>query len=55
LTNVTIQYALELANKGLKRALEESEPLRKGLNTYAGNLTHPAVADAHKIKFTPYR
>src|SRR5262249_48999466 len=29
LTNVTLKYALELANKGLARALEESEPLRK--------------------------
>ena len=46
LTNVTLKYALELANKGLNRALEESAPLRKGLNTHAGTVTHHAVAEA---------
>jgi alanine dehydrogenase len=46
LTNVTLKYALELANKGLSRALEESAPLRKGLNTHAGTVTHPAIAEA---------
>ncbi len=55
LTNVTIQYALELANKGLKKALEESEPLRNGLNTYDGQLTHPAVAQAHGLDYKPYK
>jgi alanine dehydrogenase len=53
LTNVTLKYALELANKGLHRALEESAPLRKGLNTYAGKVTHKAVAEALNLPFAP--
>ena len=54
LTNVTIKYALELANKGFKRALETSEPLRKGLNTHDGKVTHQAVAEALSKPFSPY-
>ena len=46
LTNVTLRYALELANKGLERALNENEALRLGLNTYKGKVTYKAVADA---------
>jgi alanine dehydrogenase len=53
LTNVTLKYALELANKGLNRALEESAPLRKGLNTYGGKVTHKAVAEALSLPFSP--
>ncbi len=55
LTNVTIKYALELANKGFDRAMAESVPLRKGLNTYAGKVTHPAVAEALGLKFEDFR
>lgn len=54
LTNVTIKYAMELANKGLARALDESEPLRKGLNSFNGKLTHKAVADALNIPHAAY-
>ena len=46
LTNVTLRYALELANKGLDRALNENKALRLGLNTYKGKVTYKAVADA---------
>jgi alanine dehydrogenase len=54
LTNVTIKYALDLANKGLSRALEQSEALRKGLNTHAGKVTHKAVADALNLPFAAF-
>ena len=54
LTNVTIKYALELANKGFSRALEESEPLRKGLNTHNGKCTHKVVAEACNLPFAPF-
>ncbi|NBQ52980.1 MAG: alanine dehydrogenase [Proteobacteria bacterium] len=54
LTNVTIKYAMELANKGLARALDESEALRKGLNSFNGKLTHRAVADALNIPHAAY-
>ncbi len=46
LTNVTTGYALELANKGFDRAISEDAALRKGVNTHAGEITHPAVAKA---------
>ncbi|MBP9706533.1 MAG: alanine dehydrogenase [Oligoflexales bacterium] len=51
LTNVTIKYALELANKGLKNALKENKALEKGLNTYGGFITHQAVAEAVNMPF----
>jgi alanine dehydrogenase len=53
LTNVTLKYALEIANKGLKNALRDSKPLARGLNTYEGRVTHPAVAEALGLSFQP--
>jgi alanine dehydrogenase len=55
LTNVTIKYALDIANKGLTKALAASEPLRKGLNTFQGKLTYQAVADALNLPYEEYR
>ncbi|HVM96692.1 MAG TPA: alanine dehydrogenase [Candidatus Acidoferrales bacterium] len=46
LTNATLSYALELADKGLPRALRENAPLRRGVNVYDGNVVHAGVADA---------
>lgn len=54
LTNVTLRYALELASKGLNRALEQNESLRKGLNTHAGKVTHKAVAEALNMPFSAF-
>lgn len=45
LTNVTIPYALQIANKGLERALKESVPLKKGLNIYKGEILNKAILD----------
>ena len=45
LTNVTLSYALELADKGLQ-ALRGNQALRRGLNTYQGKVMHPGVASA---------
>ena len=53
LTNVTLRYAMELANKGFDRALRESEALRLGLNTYQGKVTYSAVAEALNLPFAP--
>lgn len=53
LTNVTIKYALELANKGMEKALRESKALARGLNTYNGKVTHEAVAEALGLPFSP--
>jgi alanine dehydrogenase len=44
LTNVTLPYVLQLANKGLERAVAENPALRHGVNIRAGQVTNPAVA-----------
>ncbi len=46
LTNATFPYLLELANKGLERAVDERPALREGVNTYKGYVTHPGVAES---------
>jgi alanine dehydrogenase len=46
LTNATLPYVLELAERGVEEALERSEPLRHGLNVQDGEIIHPAVAQA---------
>lgn len=44
LNNATLPFTLELANKGVERALKENPHLAHGLNVYAGAIAHPAVA-----------
>lgn len=51
LTNVTLKYALEIANLGLEEAMSRSQALRTGLNTFAGKVTHKAVAEALGLGF----
>jgi alanine dehydrogenase len=46
LTNVTLPYAVQLANKGWRDALRGDAALAKGLNTHAGQLTNAPVAQA---------
>jgi alanine dehydrogenase len=46
LTNVTLPYAVELANKGWRQALRDDPALALGLNTYDGRITYGAVAEA---------
>ncbi len=46
LTNVTLPYARDLAQRGLKAALGEDPHLALGANVVSGKITHPAVADA---------
>ena len=46
LTNATFPYALQLANKGWKRALKENAALLKGLNVTDGKVTYAGVAEA---------
>jgi alanine dehydrogenase len=47
LTNVTLPYAVELANRGWKDALRADATLAKGLNTFDGAVTNGPVAQAH--------
>jgi len=51
LTNATMPYMLELANKGYKRALSENKALGKGLNVYMGTLTNCRIAEALNMKY----
>jgi alanine dehydrogenase len=51
LTNVTLKYAMELANKGLEKALRDSPALALGLNTYQGKVTYGAVAEALGLSY----
>lgn len=53
LTNATLPYALELANKGFDRAIRENAPLKLGVNTYAGAVVHQAVAEAVRMPYAP--
>ena len=51
LTNVTLPYAVALADKGRREACREDPSLALGLNTHAGALTNEPVAAAHEMDF----
>jgi alanine dehydrogenase len=53
LTNVTVPYALAIANRGWRAALAADEALARGLNTHQGHLTNRAVAEAHGLAWVP--
>jgi alanine dehydrogenase len=51
LTNVTVPYAVQIANKGYRKACIENTALCKGINTLEGYVTYKAVADAHSLEY----
>ena len=51
LTNATLPYALQLANKGWKKALRDNPALVKGLNMTGGQVTYQAVAESFGLEF----
>ncbi|WP_214109506.1 alanine dehydrogenase [Acrocarpospora catenulata] len=53
LTNVTVPYALAIADRGWRAALGADPALAKGLNTYQGHLTNRPVAEAHGMEWVP--
>ena len=53
LTNVTIDYALEIASKGWQSAVRRHPGLAKGVNVTQGKVTYKAVADAIGLPYTP--
>ena len=53
LTNVTLPYAVELANLGWRDALRADPSLARGLNTHAGAVTNEPVAQAHDLTGAP--
>ena len=53
LTNATLPYVLQLANRGWREALTSNPSLALGLNTHAGNVTYRGVATALDLPYTP--
>jgi alanine dehydrogenase len=53
LTNVTLPYALQLANKGPERAVRENPALLAGVNIKAGKVTNAAVAETFGLECVP--
>jgi alanine dehydrogenase len=53
LTNATLPYAVEIASKGWKKAMQESDEIKLGANVINGKITYKAVADAFNLSYTP--
>lgn len=53
LTNATLPYAVQLANKGWEKACQEDKELALGLNVVKGDVVYKAVADAFDLPYTP--
>lgn len=53
LTNATLPYALQLANKGWRQACADNEELRKGLNVVDGKVVYKEVAEAWDLPYEP--
>lgn len=53
LTNATLPYAIQLADKGWKKACQENRPLKLGLNVINGKVVYEGVAKAFNLPFTP--
>ncbi len=53
LTNVTLPYAVDIANKGWKKALKDDKELLKGLNIVDGDIVYKEVAEAFNMDYTP--
>jgi len=53
LSNATLPYVVRLAAEGVPGAFKKSPELRKGLNTWRGAVTYPAVAEAFGLELPP--
>jgi alanine dehydrogenase len=53
LTNATLPYAVQLANKGWKKACSDSNELKLGLNVINGKVVYKGVAEAFNLEYTP--
>ena len=52
LTNATLPYAIQLANKGWRKACQDNVELAKGLNVIKGDVVYEAVAEAFNLDYT---
>ncbi|SMC27910.1 L-alanine dehydrogenase [Desulfacinum hydrothermale DSM 13146] len=53
LTNATLPYAVQIANKGWKRAMQENQEIKLGANVVDGKVTYKGVADAFGLEYVP--
>ena len=53
LSNATLPYVIQLANKGWKKACLENPALKYGLNMVEGKVTYEAVAKVFNLPYTP--
>ena len=53
LTNATLPYAIQLANKGWKNACQENNELKLGLNIIEGEVVYQGVSEAFDLPYTP--
>jgi alanine dehydrogenase len=53
LTNATLPYAVAIANKGWKKAMQDSNEIKLGANVIDGQITYKAVAEAFDFAYTP--
>ena len=51
LTNATLPYAIQLANKGWKKACRENEELKFGLNVVSGEIVYQRVSEAFDLSY----
>lgn len=54
LSNATLPYVIQLANKGWEKACAENEPLKKGLNIIKGDIVYKSVADTFNLPYVAY-
>ena len=52
LTNATLPYAIQLAEKGWKKACQDNKELKLGLNVVNGKVVYKGVADAFGLEYT---
>ncbi|NNF45927.1 MAG: alanine dehydrogenase, partial [Desulfofustis sp.] len=51
LTNATLPYAIEIANKGWKKACRENPEIRLGANVVSGHVTYERVAETFGLPY----
>jgi len=53
LTNATLPYAVQIANKGWQRAMKENPEVKAGANVIKGKVTYKGVSDAFGLEYVP--
>jgi alanine dehydrogenase len=53
LTNATLPYAVEIANKGWKKAMQDNPEIKFGANVVKGKVTYQGVSEAFGLEYTP--